>query len=338
VQTPFQQIIRPWKFAGIMLTYWCSARCRFCYVSCSPEEKDWVDPADAVRWWRELGELARSRGKTMKIHLSGGEPFGNWPLLREVAERAHAEGLTTNGAFQKVETNGFWASDEHVVAERLSVLDKLGMGKLAVSADPYHQEFVDPQCVRRCVETARRVLGPDRVQVRWAEWLGRMQDLRDIPPPQRDEVFRRAYETHKDRLTGRASVSLAGLLETRPASRLAGEDCRHSILAARHVHIDPYGNVFPGTCAGIILGNAKQTPIAEIFQQATEKHFTNPVLCALVNGGPGLLLRYAQLLGFEPQLAGYAAKCHLCAEIRRFLFERHVFEARLGPRQVYSNC
>ncbi len=182
---PSQNTIRPWTFAGILLSYWCNARCRFCYVCCSPEATDWVDPAEAVGWWRQLAELASRRGKSMRIHLTGGEPFGNWPVLLEVARRAHAEGLTAEESFQKVETNGFWASDAGIVEKRVTALANLGMQKLSVSADPYHQQFVDPVRVRTCVETARRVLGPQCVQVRWLDWYENMQDLRTASLQQR---------------------------------------------------------------------------------------------------------------------------------------------------------
>ncbi len=333
---PFGRIIRPWTFAGIMLSYWCSARCRFCYVSCGPQAKEWVDPADAVRWWQELDELARSLGRTVKVHLSGGEPFGNWDLLLEIATRAHGLGLTAGGAFQKVETNAYWADDPQVVRDRIEALDRLGMRKLAVSADPWHQQFIAPDLVRTCVEEARRVLGPQRVQVRWLDWYEEMQDLRNLPRPRRNEIFRGSLARHRERLTGRAARETAWLLEAGAPGTFAEQACDQAILGARHIHIDPYGNVLPGTCAGILLGNANRQSLREIWTQTTRQHFANPVLSALIEGGPHVLLRYAKILGFEPRPAGYAGKCHLCTHVRQFLFEAKVFEQRLGPAECYA--
>lgn len=318
-----------------MLSYWCNARCPFCYVSCGPGAKGWVEPAEAVRWWQELDALARSQGKTLKVHLSGGEPFGNWPVLREVAVLAHEKGLTAGGAFQKVETNGYWATDAAIVRERVEELDQLGMQKLSVSADPFHQQFVSPECVRTCVETARQVLGPQRVQVRWLDWYENMQDLRNVPPDRRDEVFRQALGRHRERLAGRAARGVAPLLEARPAEAFASELCDQPMLGAKHIHIDPYGNVFPGTCAGILLGNARQRPLRDIWEDVTQRYCRNPVLSALIEGGPHVLVQYAMMLGFQPRAAGYAGKCHLCTHVREFLFESNVFESRLGPAECY---
>lgn len=318
-----------------MLSYWCNARCPFCYVSCGPDAKDWLEPAEAIRWWQELDELARSLGKTVRVHLSGGEPFGNWPVLREVAVLAHGKGLTAAGGFQKVETNGYWATDAGIVRERVAELDRLGMQKLSVSADPYHQQFVSPELVRTCVETARQVLGPERVQVRWLDWYEDMQDLRNVPRGRRDDVFREALGRHRERLVGRAARQVAPLLEARAAGAFAPDMCEQAILGAKHIHIDPYGNVFPGTCAGVLLGNAKGRSLREIWEDVTQRYCTNPVLSALIEGGPHVLVQYAKMLGFQPRAAGYAGKCHLCSDVRDFLFESKVFENRLGPAECY---
>ena len=29
--------VKYWSFAGLMLTYWCNARCASCYLRCGPE-------------------------------------------------------------------------------------------------------------------------------------------------------------------------------------------------------------------------------------------------------------------------------------------------------------
>ncbi len=333
--SPNDNPIRPWTFAGIMLSYWCNARCEFCYVSCGPDASHWAEPRDAVRWWRELADLARGHGKRLKVHLTGGEPFGNWPVLLETARLAHAEGLTAGGAFQKVETNAFWADGEDIVRERVGQLDRLGMRKLAISADPFHQRFIPPERVRTCVETARKVLGEDRVQVRWLDWYEQMRDTRDLNRQQWAAIVRDALARHPERLVGRAGRRVAPLLEGEPAEAFAGQTCQRGILGAKHVHIDPCGNVFPGTCAGVILGNAQYRPISAIWSDVTERYAGNPVLAALIAGGPHALSRCAEAGGFQLHPAGYATKCHLCSHVRRFRFERGEFPATIGPGQCY---
>ena len=56
--------------------------------------------------------------------------MGRWEVLIELARRAQAEGL---GPLAAVETNAFWAIDDHVVERRLGEVRKLGVEALVVS-------------------------------------------------------------------------------------------------------------------------------------------------------------------------------------------------------------
>jgi hypothetical protein len=157
-----------------------------------------------------------------------------------------------------------------------------------------------------------------------------------MPRTQRNDLLRAALARHRERLTGRAARQVASLLDPSAAGTFASDACEQPILGARHIHIDPYGNVFPGTCAGVILGDAKTRSLRDIWADVAERYYTNPVLTALIDGGPHVLLQYAKMLGFEPRPTGYAGKCHLCTHVRDFLFESKVFEKRLGPLECYA--
>ena len=71
-----------WEFAGLLLTYWCNARCAFCYVYSGPDRGAWMSVPDALKIWRSLDRLAAKHDKTMRIHLAGGEPFGDVHVVR----------------------------------------------------------------------------------------------------------------------------------------------------------------------------------------------------------------------------------------------------------------
>src|SRR5262245_52930209 len=158
-----------------MITYWCNARCAFCYVYSAPDRGGEMPVEDAVDLWRGLDQLAASAGKTMRIHLAGGEPFYDWVRLISIVRAARDAGLTR---LEKIETNAFWATADGLTRARLELLDALGMEKLVISADVYHQEFVGIDRVQRCVEIARDVLGAGRVRVRWWDFYDKPVDLR----------------------------------------------------------------------------------------------------------------------------------------------------------------
>ena len=69
---PDKPKFRLWRSAGLMLTYQCSAACRFCYYHCSPKSSPLMPVEMAIGAWQSLKKLA---GEAASVHITGGEPF-----------------------------------------------------------------------------------------------------------------------------------------------------------------------------------------------------------------------------------------------------------------------
>ena len=108
-------------------------------------------------------------------------------------------------------------------------------------------------------------------------------------------------------------------------------------MRGKHVHIFPQGHIFPGVCAGIVLGIAGKMSISEIREKIKNDYLDRPVLGSLVRGGPVELLDVAKGFGFEPQ-SGYTSKCHLCWKIRKYLANKDLFSDEIGPKGMYENA
>ncbi len=318
----------------MLLTYWCNARCAFCYVYSAPERGGRMRVEDALKIWGSLDQLAAKHGKRTRIHLSGGEPFGDWPQLLSLVRAAREAGLTP---LKKIETNAFWATADGITRARLEQLDALGMEGLVVSTDVYHQEFVPFERVRRCVEIAREVLGRDRVRVRWWDFFKQPLDTHKLDEAARSRAYGEALRRHKDRLTGRAADRLADFLPRYPAKHFQAGNCVKEVLRSRHVHIDPYGHVFPGVCNGIILGNALVQPPEELWESLSANWRQHPVVSAVVAGSSHELMRRAMEFGYRELGAGYANKCHLCHHVRQFLAQGGVWRDSIGPAECYAD-
>jgi len=321
--------VKYWSSAGLILTYWCNARCASCYVCCSPERTEWMSTDDALTVWRGLIE-ASPHG--CRIHLAGGEPFGDWPRLIDLCRRAADAGLTP---LEKVETNAFWATDERIVRERAEALGDVGVGTLVISADPYHQQFVPIERVRLAARVAEEVLGGDRVRVRWADWLKDGFDTDALDDAERAELFARYAAAGRDRFNGRAADVLAPHLPGRSPKAFARSACREALLRCRHVHVDPEGWIMPGACAGIVLGRTGSQSIADLWQRLGRDHAERPIVGVLAEQGPVGLLARAEAAGWIPRPT-YARKCHLCWEIRRFFVERGWGGNELAPQWMYA--
>jgi MoaA/NifB/PqqE/SkfB family radical SAM enzyme len=329
-----------WRSAGLMLTYKCNCACEFCYYNCGPDKGGLMSVDTAVSAWQSLKVLA---GDNAKIHITGGEPFLYWEHLLEILEQAQILNL---GKVDLIETNGFWATSEKIVRQRLKKLVELGMNRFKVSTDPFHQEYVDIEPVRRLAGIATEILGPERLLVRWQKYLenpcstgilpvnmGGTPMLRGLSPVEREQQYINAVEDYPCRFTGRAAGKLAELLASKSIEILTAMNCKLNFLAAKGVHIDPFGNVFSGTCSGIIVGNVKQIPLEDIWKQFDPR--SGGFIGTLFEKGPSGLLAEAERRGYNKD-EFYAGKCHLCTCVRQFLFEHGLYEPVIGPAECYS--
>jgi hypothetical protein len=169
--------------------------------------------------------------------------------------------------------------------------------------------------------------------VRWRKYLEEPTQINNLPSTTNEQQFIIAMKDYPCRFTGRAAGKLADLVATEPIETIASMNCKSDFLAAKGVHIDPFGNVFSSTCSGIIIGNINQTKLEDIWKQfhPVQNDFINP----LFNSGPTGLLDKAVKMGFQ-RAHLYADKCHLCTNIRQFLFDKGLEDSIIGPAECYS--
>ncbi len=361
-----------WRSVGLLLTYKCNCACEFCYYNCGPDKNGLMSVDTAISAWQSLKILA---GDSAKIHITGGEPFLYWDSLQEILEEAGNQKL---GKVDLIETNGFWATGEKITRQRLKRLDELGMERFKISTDPFHQEYIDIEPIRRLAEIATEILGPERVLVRWRKYLEDPIEMKSLSSAEREQKYISAMNDYPCRFTGRAAGQLAGLvassmldtgcsmlvedreskievqkssIKNRPAnggfqsepsvagsriknreSRIASANCKSDLLGAKGVHIDPFGNVFSGTCSGIIIGNVNKTGLDDIWKQFGPAG--NEFISTLFNFGPYGLLEEAGKLGYKKAKV-YASKCHLCTSIRQFFFDNGLKRPIIGPAECY---
>ncbi len=329
--------LAPWKGAGLMLSYWCSARCRFCYVCAGPQQTFWAEPQQLVRWWTGLQAIARRDSRDAKIHLTGGDPFGRPDRLFETLQLARRAGLP---APEKVETNAFWAADESITREHLLRLKELGVPLIVTDADVFHQEFVPFDNVRRLVTLGREILGETGVRVRWWDFYHQHESSGlDLTALSEAELLDRqadALATGRDRLTGRAAILAAQFFEGKPADAFDHQPCDKAILHGKGVHVDPYGNIFPDVCCGLVLGNAVNEDIDAIHDWLAANGPTGPIFDALLSRGPCGLIDLATRYGWTPLPDGYLTKCQLCYHLRHHLVRADQCRKWLGPAECYA--
>ena len=278
-----------WKSAGLMLSYGCPCRCACCYVYSGPRAgnaETEMSVAMALGCWKAVRRLAGEEGM---VHITGGEPFDDFERLETILRTAQAEGLE---GLEKIETNANWCTNENLVRERLERLRDLGLTTLQISTDVYHQEYVPMERVRMGVQIGREVLGEDRVQIRWQDFYTDPVLVGPMGNKERGTAFLGAMGQRRERLLGRAAEKLASLLPAKVYDDFAGKNCKKNLLGAQHVHIDGSGNVFSGTCIGIITGKVEvgqEGGLDKLWQGFDYRE--HPIISVLVERGPVGLIK-----------------------------------------------
>jgi hypothetical protein len=187
---------------------------------------------------------------------------------------------------------------------------------------------------RRLAEIAVEMLGPQRVLVRWQQYLDSPAQIKESPPTEREQQYIQAIKDYPCRFTGRAAGKLAELVASKSIESIAEMNCKSDFLGAKGVHIDPFGNVFSGTCSGIIFGNINKNRLEDIWKNFHPEQ--NDIIHTLFSSGPAGLLEMAENAGYQKRKS-YADKCHLCTDIRQFLLQKDIENSTIGPKDCYAD-
>lgn len=325
---------------GVMLSYTCTAACRHCMYACSPRwDGDWMTEADLAALLSRLaphvraapggaGAVALNHG----VHFTGGEPFLNFDRLLRAVEIAEA--LDIPSTF--VETNAFWAARDAATRDKLRRLKAAGLKGLMISVNPFYAEYVPFAHTARCVRLAREVFGRNVMVYQQAYYrLFRRLGLEDrIAFDAYRDLTRRLHLHHRVELflMGRAARALREMYPTYPAWRFFDEPCRPSFLRAWHNHFDNYGNLMPGYCGGVALGDWHD--LDALTSQGVDLD-AHPVLGYLIAEDVQGLLDFAVARGYAAREDGYVSKCDLCLDLRAYLVTVDAFP-ELAPRAFYT--
>lgn len=130
---------------GLFMTYKCQVQCPHCIVQAGPHRKEQIRKTEALEW---LQQLAGYDSKRIRIlALTGGEPFYDIDLLKDISDTAQGFGLTVTAV-----TNAFWAGSVEKAVQLLKALPAIS--NIAFSTDIYHQECISLENIRNAVAAA----------------------------------------------------------------------------------------------------------------------------------------------------------------------------------------
>ncbi len=301
---------------GFLMTHQCQVACPHCIIKAGPHRRGKIRLADARKW---IDQVAAYRSGYIKaLALTGGEPFFDMALLRQISAHGAEKGLIVSAV-----TNAFWAvTRQEAVAVLRSVPD---IRMLAFSTDVYHQRSIPFERVKNAIMAARDLEIPYNIAVCTEdtddpEYKQILAALETVTPP----------ETIATAITFRAGRALEGIAELK--YRMTPTPPVSACAAGGSPIIFPSGRVV--ACIGpvidlptkhpLLLGNLRDSPLETILDGAER----NSILHAIRVWGPRKLIALASEAGlgqYLPKEYVEGSMCQACyslmasRRIRRFL-------------------
>ena len=305
--------------AGIIVTYKCSAACLHCCYSSSPKRSgEFMSRQTADR----IFALLRKMG-CYSVHIGGGEPFMNFEKLLEVCKSA----LEHHISIDYIETNASWYTDDNGVSEKLKKLISAGVDCLLISVDPFHNEFVPYVKIKNLLKCCRKNnMGTFVWQSRFERIVQQLDENTTHSLSEYEDAFGGDFiklisENYGLGYNGRAlrilEKNITKSEDKKPYEYFSRENqaqCKDRITSLHHFHVDMDENVIPPSCNGFR---------ANIFDLCGEGLDSEKYMyfTSVAESGFGALCKQAEALGFVPKYEGYASKCALCFDIKKYICE-----------------
>ncbi|MCM8785161.1 MAG: radical SAM protein [Candidatus Omnitrophica bacterium] len=309
---------------GLILSYQCNLSCIHCLYNCRGNWKGWIENEKIVDILKRLKKISNF----VSLHLTGGEPFINLPLLIEAVKICRNFEIPFF-----IETNCYWAKNKEIAENILIRLKESGLNSIMLSYSIFYVYKVPIRNFENAMEVSFKIFGRENVsfytfnayRIVKESGISESFDFEksiEIIGKEKFLNFLGNYLVPK----GKCLYTLEKWFYKYSPERFKGANCIAEFLNPHHIHIDLYGNYIPSFCSGITLGNYKRVLENGIIMN-------DRVLNFLINDIYQLLL-WAEGLGYKRKDA-YINKCHLCLDIRKFLVDNGFKFDCLKPEEFY---
>ncbi len=318
---------------GLITNYKCTFSCKHCLYASSPYIDENINENNLYK----IIDLINENLPYVDLHIGGGEPLLNYETIIKLLKYIHTK---SNINLEYLETNGFLLLKN--TDKKLQELKQTGLKTLLLSIDPFHGEFISVNQLKFLLNKIIEYFGVNGLFPWHPEYLQYMEKLAPNSTHKIEEYFQHFDITDiTTQLTGityihpggRAAFFLAKYLKKYKAEDLLNIDCSSKLASPIHAHIDYAGNYITGFCSGLRIGENTFFNPKKLYNEGINlKNY--PILDILINHGLKGLLNFAIDKGYKSQPEGYVSPCHLCLDIRLFLFNKNHYNS-LYPRFFY---
>lgn len=307
---------------GFMLGTDCNAKCRSCMWGEQLNTSSKMSVKEACEWI----DQAHALGNLMLLGFSGGEPFLHLDDLKAIARYAN---LKYNLPFS-VSTNCFWAKSLNKAKSILISLYELGLRELLVSVDDFHQEYIALDCVKNCLDAAKKVGIHCTIQCIRTLSSHKLNYFLDALGVSKQKNI--SYSELPCTPVGSAAIRIPA--EEFPMySKIPADYC--TIFRGLILHPDGSVNLCCGPAFNVkalLAGNLHHEKLEKIIARAE----WNPLYNALALGnGPRLLAEILRENGYSNMVREkYSTSCHACHHILSQLHSTSILKKLLEPQRA----
>ncbi|MCL1858679.1 MAG: radical SAM protein [Oscillospiraceae bacterium] len=313
--------------AGIIVTYKCSAACLHCCYSSSPKRSgDYMSKDTADKIFALLKKMG-----CYSVHIGGGEPFMNFDKLLEVCKSAREHNISID----YIETNASWFTDNISVSDKLKNLISAGVDCLLISIDPFHNEFVPYIKIKNLLKCCEKNgMGTFLWQSKFERIIRQLDEHATHSLSEYEDIFggdfiKSISESYGLGYNGRALRILEKFTKDKKPYDyfLRDNQCGDRIKSLHHFHVDMDENLIPPSCNGFR---------ANIFDLCSGGLNSDKYIyfTSVINNGLEELFKKAKDLGFIPKSEGYASKCALCFDMKKYICENIKAKTGLEPVDI----
>ena len=279
----------------------CNISCRHCAPECGPTlKKAW----DVPLLKKCITDACGITTLTKRVHFAGGEPFLYYPSMLELAAHAYGSGFVCS-----LVTNGFWSRNKKRAFAMFENLILVGLGRVELSTDIFHQEQLPIEAVRDAIEILRKLQIPITLRVVTTRKHPVSETLQRLGPDYLDGLEIVGSPVIP---LGRAAVAVPEDELYLSVDGVAG--CCSTLL---NLTVRSDGSVYP-CCAGseenpsLSLGNLSTASIVTIVGRAE----LNLTIKRLIHSGPKAFYPVLEKAGLtEKMSSSYTNICHLCSSL-----------------------
>lgn len=293
------------------ITKICNANCKHCSVNNKRSQQKHIDTKVAVDIVNSLSQ---------KYDLQSLMTFGGEPLLfPEVIYAIHETATRVGIPSRQIITNGYWTKDFRKIEEISNRLAEVGVNKILISVDAFHQEHIPLEIVKKVAQELLRVSISD---IKWSPcWVVSEEDDNPYNKKTRsilEELKNLPIRSGTGNIVAPQGAALENLGEYLPIKKrilegncgdLPYTDPLDSII---NISIDPNGDIV--VCRDFKIGNAQESDIVEILEKYNP--YRDIYMRTILEEGVQGLLKVADRKGINIDKRDFYSICDMCTYIR----------------------